>query len=205
MKFMYYALKLSGIIVLVFIIQLIFDKYGFTDALLLNGQFLSEPWRIITAIFLHANIMHLIYNIFALALFGSILEGFIGGKKFLLVFFATGIIANLISVNFYENSLGASGAIYGVIGAIIIIRPMLFIFAFGLPMPVFVAGILWVAGDMFGIFMPSDVANIAHLSGIFSGLLFGVVFRDWKKNKGKKEKITLDEAFVRNWEDNYMR
>ncbi len=205
MKFKYYALKLSGLIILIFIVQIVLSKYGFSEFFLLNKQFLSEPWRLVSSIFLHVNITHLIYNIFALALFGSILEGFIGGRKFLVVFFITGIFANLVSVNFYNNSLGASGAIFGVIGALILVRPMLMVFAFGLPMPIFIAGALWIAGDLMGIFMPSNVANIAHLSGVFFGFIFGAIFRDWKQRRVPRKRIVLDERAVRNWEDKCLR
>ena len=102
-------------------------------------------------------------------------------KKFLLVFFVSGILANIISVFFYPSSLGASGAISGIIGALIIVRPMLVVWAFGLPMPIFIAGIVWVAGDLIGAIgyfagNPIDnTGNIAHLAGMFFGLLFGIV------------------------------
>ena len=60
------------------------------------------------------------------------------------LFFISGILANLISVNFYNSSLGASGAIFGVIGALVVVRPWMFVWAFGLPLPMIVAGILLV-------------------------------------------------------------
>ncbi len=179
MKFKFYAVKLCFFLLAIFLIQLFVS--GFTDLFLLNSGSFSQPWRFVTAVFLHGGFMHLFYNIFALALFGSILERFIGGKRFLIVFFVTGILANLVSVNFYDNSLGASGAIFGIIGSLIIVRPLMVIWAFGLPMPIFIAGILWAAGDIIGIFVPSDVANLAHLSGMFFGLIFGAIYRKRSK------------------------
>jgi len=86
-----------------------------------------EIWRFVSAIFLHDGIIHLIYNLFALALFGFILEKLIGSKRFLIVFFASGIIANLIAVNFYNSSLGVSGAIYGILGCLVILKPLMMI------------------------------------------------------------------------------
>jgi len=101
----------------------------------LNGDaFDGEIWRFLTAVFLHGGVGHILFNGFALLLFGSILERFVGGRRFLIVFFVTGILANLISVNFYSSSLGASGAIFGVIGALVIVRPGLTVWAFGMPM-----------------------------------------------------------------------
>jgi len=196
MVFKFYAIKLSVAIIFIFLLQLI---SGFTDLFLLNQNW-YELWRFITSIFLHGDIAHLLYNLFALVLFGSILEKFIGGKRFLIVFFISGILANIISINFYTASLGASGAIFGIIGALIIVNPTTPVFAFGLPMPIFIAGILWAVGDAIGIFMPSNVANIAHLSGMFFGIIFGILYR---QRKSMKKKVFIDEKKIRRWEDSW--
>lgn len=203
MKMKFYALQLVLVCVIIFIIQTIFP--GFTDLFVLNKLSFIQPWRFLTAIFLHGSLSHLFYNMFALALFGTLLEGFIGGKRFLIIFFAAGIGANIISVNFYDSALGASGAIYGVIGALMIIRPFLMVWALGLPMPMVLAGILWAIGDFAGIFMPSNVANIAHLIGIFVGLILGFVFKRDFLPKRERNEITLHEDSVRKWEDVYLR
>ncbi len=160
---------------ILFLTQLLIS--GFTELFLLNSSSYLQIWRFVTAIFLHGGLAHLLYNIFALALFGSMLERLIGSTRFLMVFFVTGVLANIVSVNFYDSSLGASGAIFGVIGALIVIRPLMFIFAFGFPMPLFIAGIIWAAGDLIGLFVPSNVANLAHLSGMFFGLILGFIYR----------------------------
>lgn len=199
----FYALWLSGICVFFFIVQSVVP--GFTDALLLTSNSVYEPWRFLTAIFLHGDIAHLMYNLFALALFGSMLERMIGGKRFLFVFFVTGIIANLITFNFYDSSLGASGAIMGIIGTLIVVRPGLTVFAFGLPMPIFIAGILWVIGDSIGLFVPSNVGNIAHLAGMFIGLVIGAFYRDWNRKNIVSDRIVLNERYVNDWEDRYLK
>ncbi len=104
---------------ILFLTQLLIS--GFTELFLLNSSSYLQIWRFVTAIFLHGGLAHLLYNIFALALFGSMLERLIGSTRFLMVFFVTGVLANIVSVNFYDSSLGASGAIFGVIGALIVI------------------------------------------------------------------------------------
>ncbi len=200
-KFRFYAIKLSGIIIIVFLLQRFFN--GFTELFVLNHRSFVEVWRFFTAIFLHGGAVHLFYNLFALVLFGSILERLIGSRNFLVLFFATGILANIISVNFYESSLGASGAIFGVIGALIFVRPGQMVWAFGLPMPIFIAGILWAVGDVIGIFMPRNVANIAHLSGMFFGIVLGALYKS-REGKRRELKVEIDEGAVRKWERSFL-
>ncbi len=205
MKLRYYALWLSLICIVVFIFQNLFSFI--TEALLLNNSVLNgEIWRFITAIFIHGSLEHLIFNLFALIMFGLILENLIGSNKFLIVFFASGIIANLISVNFYNSSLGASGAIFGIIGCLTLIKPLMAVWAFGMPMPMFIASILWAGLDVLGIFAPSGTANIAHLSGLAIGLILGILFRiNKKKQSNNKIVIKLPEFYVRNWEDRNIK
>jgi len=161
----------------------------------------------LTAIFIHGSIGHIFYNMVALVLFGLILEKLIGAKKFLLVFLLSGIIANIISVNFYPASLGASGAIMGVIGCLAAIQPFKMVWAYG-PVPVIVAAIAYVFIDIFGVFYPMGVGNIAHLSGIGVGLLIGIFIRLKYKDKFqriRKQRIEIPENYIRNWEDNFMK
>src|SRR3989344_8881786 len=207
MKFKFYALWLLLLCIIVFILQSFFT--GFTEFFILDSSRVYEFWRFFTSMFLHADIGHLAYNMFALALFGSILEKLIGSRGFLVSFFVSGILANIISVNFYSSSLGASGAIFGVIGTLILVRPMMTIWAFSMPMPIFLAGILWAVGDLIGAYgflvgnPLNNTGNIAHLSGMLIGLLLGVFYRDWKRKKEVKKEIIVEED-IRNWEDSYM-
>ncbi|MDO8563778.1 MAG: rhomboid family intramembrane serine protease [Nanoarchaeota archaeon] len=208
MKYKFYALWMCAIMIVVFLFQLFVN--GFTDALILNDEAYSQIWRFITALFLHGGAGHLLYNIFALALFGSMLEKLVGGRKFLLIFFLTGIVANLIAVNFYSSSLGASGAIFGIIGALIVIRPGLPIFAFGIPMPIFLAGIIWAAGDLLGAaayFVGNPInntGNIAHLSGMVIGLFLGFFFKEKESFRDNRVRYRLNEHEVRRWEDDNL-
>lgn len=206
MRFKFYALWLCLLCGLVYLLQV--SVGSFTGRFLLNDFAWSGPWRFLSAIFLHGSVAHLLLNVFALGLFGSILEGIVGGRRFLFVFFVTGVFANLVAVNFYASSLGASGAIFGVIGCLILLRPLMVIWAFGMPMPIFVAGIIWVVGDVIQSFVPSSsVGTIAHLSGIFFGALFGLFYRrrfGAQKTFGKI-RYKLDEGMMRRWEDGYLR
>ncbi|VVB78921.1 Rhomboid protease GlpG [uncultured archaeon] len=207
-KFRYYFLWLCLVCIGVYILQLIIP--GFTDLFILNLNAVDQRqyFRFVSAIFLHGSAVHLLYNLFALFFFGWSLEKLIGSRRFLIVFFLSGIIANIVAVNFYSSSLGASGAIYGIIGCLTIISPFMFVWAFGLIMPMFLAAILWIAGDVMGVFgfSGSDVGYIAHLSGVGIGILFGLLFRSFgRKIKNVREKISIPDKYVRVWEDNYLK
>jgi len=205
-KIKFYFLWLSLICIGAFISQILTP--GFTEAFLLNKRavYNYEFWRFATAIFLHGGLIHLLYNLFALIFFGIALENIIGSRKFLIIFLFSGIIANIVSVNFYPASLGASGAVMGIIGALTIIRPMMMVWAFGLILPMFIAALLWIIGDTLGIFMPSNTGNIAHLSGIAVGFLTGFLMRKLARESWKKpEKIKIPEDYMKEWEERFMR
>ena len=199
-----YTLWIVGICIVVFITQLIVP--GFTDSMLLDQNKPLEIWRFVSSIFLHGSFAHILSNMFALALFGMMLESIIGSRNFLLIYFGTGIFANLIAINFYPSSLGASGAIYGILGVLIMLRPKMVVWAFGMPMPMFIAGILWVGAGVLGVFMPSNVGDIAHLSGIGFGILLGWLYRKrYRDVRWRENRISLNEDSMRRWEDNYVR
>jgi uncharacterized protein len=198
----FFPLWLGLIMILIFIIQTIFPEV--TELFLMNKKAYLEPWRFVSAIFLHGSVSHLVYNLFALILFGLITEKVIGSKKFIILFFSCGIIANIVSMFFYDSSLGASGAIMGVIGVLTILKPMMGVFVFGMIVPMFIAAIIWVVGDLLGIFMPSNVGHIAHLSGIFTGIIVGIFIKLKSNDKKKKNIIEVPEHILRRWEALYM-
>src|SRR3989338_7746842 len=172
----YYSLWFSLAIFIIFILKIIFpiitDFFKLTSSLAI-----ARPWTLFTAIFLHGSITHLLYNLFALALFGTILEHNIGSKRFLFVFFLSGLFASIASVPFYNSVLGASGAIFGIIAALAVIKPKMVVWLYGMPMPMILALFIWAAIDIIGIFVPSQTANIAHLSGVLVGIVFGFHLR----------------------------
>lgn len=79
----------------------------------------GQQWRLVTAMFLHANLIHIAMNGYALYLFGNIVEQELGRVRFVLLFFVTGICASVASYTFGPNNVagvGASGAIFGLFG-----------------------------------------------------------------------------------------
>ncbi len=201
-KFKFYTLWIAILLVIVFALQNFVS--GFTDIFILNENSLIQPWRFLTAVFLHGNGAHLLSNLFALVFFGLILEKTVGSSKFLGIYLVSGILANAVAINFYSSSLGASGAIMGIIGALAIIRPLMTVWAFGMILPMAVAAVFWVLIDAIGIFIPSNIGHIAHLSGIFFGGVFGVVFKFSNLKAKKKHRVEVPEHMMRRWEALYM-
>lgn len=206
-KFRYYSIILGVICIIIFILQLTID--GFTDLFILNLNALYgfQIWRFLTAIFLHGSILHLIYNMLALLLFGFILENKIGSRNFLIVFLSSGILANIIAVNYYPSSLGASGAIYGILGCLTILSPFMGVWVFGIIVPMFIAAIIWIMGDLLGVFGfgETGIGNIAHLSGIFIGFIFGILSWKYRTRKEKREKIFIPNDYIKAWEERYLK
>ncbi|MHA1257012.1 MAG: rhomboid family intramembrane serine protease, partial [Promethearchaeota archaeon] len=87
---------------------------------IINGEY----WRLFTSMFLHADIMHILSNMIALILFGSVVENNYSKLEYLLIYFISGLIGNLFSLLLLPLntiSLGASVAIFGLIGAAFIL------------------------------------------------------------------------------------
>lgn len=169
------VLPLLGLNILAFILQTVIP--GFTESfMLLSKDVLLRPWILITSMFLHADPTHLIFNMYALFIFGPLVEQKIGSKRFLTIYLASGFLASLISVFFYPAALGASGAIMGILGVTIMLLPQLkVLFFFVIPMSLRTAGIIFALIDLLGAFglgMPG-IANVAHLVGLGIGVGYG--------------------------------
>ena len=142
----------------------------------------GEIWRLATAIFLHGNLLHLVLNCFVLIQVGRLLEPNIGHGRFLLVFLVSGIVGFACSLLFNASiSIGSSGAVFGVIGALIglfLILPNQNTDRKLLKSLLAFVGINFAFGFLFNLGFSSSIAidNMAHLGGFTSGLLLGVAF-----------------------------
>ena len=141
-----------------------------------------EPWTFITSIFLHADFLHLFFNLFALFFFGIYLERVIGSGSFAALFILSGIVGNLgyllTSSDPYIPAIGASGAIYGIIGTLAVIAPSLLVYIYGfIPVPMALAAAIWALIDIAGLSMPTGIAHGAHLGGMIVGLIYGAYLR----------------------------
>lgn len=142
---------------------------------------LYAPWTLVTSIFLHANLLHLVFNMFALFTFGLYLERLIGRSAFLTLFLLAGVVGNLgyafTALDPFTPAVGASGAIYGVIGTLAVLRPKMLVFVGGLPMPLVLAALFWALLDLAGLFVPTGIAHGAHLAGLAVGIAYGAYIR----------------------------
>lgn len=194
-----------GINIVAFILQVLMGE-SFTLAFSLQrGDLFVRPWTILTSMFLHGDIVHILFNMYVLFMFGPIVEQRIGPNRFLFIYFLSGVLAGAVSSFIYPLALGASGAIMGIIGVVIMILPNLrVLFFFFIPMPLWIAGIIIAMFDLIGTFNPtSQVANMAHLVGMGTGLIYGLSLRKKKRKFHRKfsSKTHMSEDDI----DEYLR
>src|SRR3989344_107291 len=187
------AITIIAIDIIVFFLQ-VFLGSSFTDSLIFVSQdAFSRPWIFITHMFLHAGPYHLLFNMYALFLFGPLIEERIGPKRFLFIYLLSGIAAALPYTLVPTRSLGASAAIMGIIGVTVMLMPNLrLLLFFAIPMTLRSAAIVFVILDLFGIFFSPGVANLAHIIGLGCGLLFGYYLM---KRKDKYHERITEKAF----------
>jgi len=146
------------------------------------AAFFSRPWTVVTAMFVHAGFWHIFANMLTLYFFGSYFSRLVGRGKCLLVYFAGGIVGNVLFwalASPFTVAVGASGAVFALAGGLVVMRPKLPVIIFPIPLPV----PLWVAiigGFLLLSFMPL-VAWQAHLGGLIVGLIAGYIFHRREK------------------------
>lgn len=194
-QYTFYSYYLVAACVAVFLLQMAFapasptDKDWFTYLFAVTPSLvLSQPWTLVTAIFMHGDLSHIFFNMFALYMFGPYLEYKIGGKRFLGLYFATGIIGNigyaLLSPSAFIPGLGASGAIYGVMGALAILEPNMEVFLFFItPLPLWMVMFFWTLVSLWGtLSLAGGIGYSAHLAGVVAGGAYAY----WLKKKNAK-------------------
>jgi membrane associated rhomboid family serine protease len=137
--------------------------FGLHPPAVANGDW----WRLITATFLHGSLLHLGFNMLALWILGTQVENYLGSKKFLLLYFVSAIGGSLASFYFSPPatfSIGASGAIFGLMGAYIVIGKKL-------RADVSQIMVLLLINVVLG-FTVSGIDWRAHLGGLVAGVVF---------------------------------
>lgn len=156
-----------------------------------------EIWRFVTPVFTHAQLCHLIANLFSLIYLGSLVEKYLTKTEYLFIYLGTGIISEIATTIAYSLfrpeavGIGASGAVYGLIGFIIttIIDDKKDRFKVLIVVIVSAIGV--------NLFIP-NVGNVAHFAGLISGLVFGFIFMKYCKHEKMNqflEKYTVGSRF----------
>jgi len=146
-------------------------KFGALVNFNMMGNDIKELYRLVTSVFLHGGLIHLICNMYSLYVIGPQLESFFGKIKYTIIFIGSGVIGNLLSMAFLQDtyvSVGASGSIFGLLGALLY---------FGYHYRVYLSGViksqiipLIILNLIIG-FIGTSINNLAHIGGLIGGVL----------------------------------
>jgi membrane associated rhomboid family serine protease len=188
--------SIIGITIAVFLLQLI-PGLGVTDKLLYAGVYSYagsfEPWRMLTSVFVHSTgfIFHVLLNMYTLWIFGQILEGMLGRGRFLALYLLSGLAGSL-GVLFLADPrvavVGASGAIFGLMGAFLVIQRRL---GGNSTQLLILVGINLVIGFLPGL----NVAWQAHVGGLIAGAVIGLIYVQTRRIKQQRLQTVLIAAF----------
>lgn len=172
-KFPTITYAILAINIIIFVIPLL---YGQSEAMVaqfcVHGPSIryGHYYRLFTGMFLHGSIFHLIFNSYALYVIGSQIESFLGKFKFAVIYLVGGVMGSLFSITFNGNaaSIGASGAIFGLMGALVY---------FGYHYRVYLGNVIksqiipLIVFNLVLGFVMSGVDNSAHIGGLIGGTL----------------------------------
>ena len=155
-----------------------------------------KSWQIVTHMFMHGGFMHIAFNMLTLASFGPLLERFLGEKKYILLYFLSGLGAYALNSlwiyyemvnngNEFMNvaMLGASGAIFGVVAAFTALYPNAEMMIMFIPFPIkakILLPIVIVGSIYLGINNVGGVAHFAHIGGAIVGY---ILIKIWGRNR----------------------
>lgn len=137
---------------------------------------LAQPWRLVTAVFLHASLIHIGFNMWVLMDIGPMVEEIYGSARYLFIFVVTGIFGYVVSSFFGNFSIGASGALLGLIGVLLAVTsrhrssPAAQMLRRQL--------LLWLFFIFVLVFFMPGIDNYAHAGGFVAGFLLGRVMID---------------------------
>lgn len=159
----------------------------------------GQQWRLLTSVFLHGGLLHLLFNMYALLYIGGLLETKFGKTRYLFAYIITGLFASIASISFYDNivSVGASGAIFGMYGLFLALLTLK-----GLNIPKesrknLITSILFFIGyNLFYGFAKEGIDNAAHIGGLISGFIIGFAFYPSFKEPKYSKPISFGIAII---------
>ena len=177
---------------LVFIAQLFLDKtMNLTNTLALYpyGSSQFKPYQLVTHMFAHGGFGHILFNMLGLWMIGSMLERTWGPKRFLIFYLVCGLTAGIAQALLVHDgwSIGASGAIMGLLGAFGYLFPNTEFFIIPIPFPIKAKYLVVIIAviDLFSGLHPGpkdDIGHFAHLGGLVMGLILVII---WNKTNKK--------------------
>lgn len=182
--------------VIMFFLQM--TGVGFVNELVLvPREVLTHPWTLVTYMFLHGGIMHILFNMLGLWMFGTRVEERIGSQKFLTLYFISGLTGALLTIFLAPNAavIGASGAVFGIMLAFARFWPDVTILFYFIPMQARYAVIVMAIMELYFGRTGSQggIANYCHLGG-FAGAYVYLLYLE--KKAGVKKFRTKTLAFV---------
>lgn len=175
-KFPFITYLLIAINIIFFIVPIVLGQYNYTiEQYCIHGPSIraGQYYRLLTGIFLHGGIAHLVFNCYALYVIGCQLESLLGKVKYIIIYLFSGLMGALFSMTFGGSyaSIGASGAIFGLMGSLVY---------FGYHYRVFLGNVvktqivpLIVLNLILG-FVMSGIDNFAHIGGLIGGALITI-------------------------------
>lgn len=153
-----------------------------SNYLALNPAFVAaRPWTLITHMFVHGNLSHLLVNMIVLFFFGTELERRVGESKFLQIFIISGLVAAIGQMAAVPTGsmVGASGALFGVMGCLAVIAPEITVLIyFVIPLSIRAAIVLFAVIDFALMGSADSIAHMAHITGLLAGLAYGGMLKD---------------------------
>ncbi len=161
--------------------SLFFQRYMFQVGAV---RYSRQYRRLLTSGFLHADWMHLLFNMFTLFFFARPITYWFGWEKFLMLYFAALLSGSLFSLWLYRRrpsyaAIGASGAVSGVLFAAITVAPMMELYFFFVPMTAWIFGTLYFAYSVYMMLNPKrwdNLGHAAHIGGAAAGIVFAALF-----------------------------
>lgn len=181
-KSAFVTMILLTINIIVFVLSSLFLPVLYSKGAMYTAAVISEGeiYRILSAIFLHANVNHLFNNMIMLLLVGAIIENYVGHGLFAVIYILAGILGNLLSMSYeIKNdltwvSVGASGAVMGLVGYlvvwIVINRDRLI-----KDKSMLIRLLLLLLFVIDACFFQEGANTVAHLGGFITGFVFGVI------------------------------
>ena len=149
-----------------------------------------EAWRWFTSLFLHISASHLFFNMVGLYFFGKIVEKQVSSRWYLGLYFAAGLLGNLaFSLTSAAPVVGASGAVFGLLGAAMLLDPVRRIHIYLFPLPLGIIAITFLLLETMTVYFQPEaqygnVANVAHLGGILTGAIFAFFSKPKQATEG---------------------